>query len=71
MKRLKKKELLFLVNKFIEKAPISRNAKKHYQSFKIKSVKQSEIVPYQPKAFENPKVVGYKINYSRASKHFT
>ena len=34
-----------------------RNAKKHYQSFirkeNIKSVKQSKIITYQPKAFEN------------------
>ena len=42
MKRLKKKELLFLVNKFIEKAPNSRNAKKHYQSFKIKKTPESQ-----------------------------
>ena len=37
-----------------------RNAKEHYQSFlrkeNRKSVKQSEIISYQPKAFENPNI---------------
>ena len=32
MKRLKKKDLLLLVNKLKEKIPDSRNAKEHYQS---------------------------------------
>ena len=52
MKRLKK-DLLLLPNKLIEKIPDPRNAKEHYQSFirkkNRKSVKQSEIITYQPK----------------------
>ena len=58
MKRLKQKNLLLLANKLIEKIPDPRNAKEHYQSFirkkATKSVKQSEIITYQPKTFENP-----------------
>ena len=54
MKRLKK--ILWLANKFIEKIPDPRNAKQHYHSFlrreNIKSVKQSEIITNQPKAFD-------------------
>ena len=42
----------------------SRNAKEHYQSFSRqknrKSVKESEIITYQPKAFENPNIVDIK-----------
>ena len=56
IKRLKKKKvLLLLANKFIENISDPRNAKEHYQSFiiqkKRKSVKQSEIITYQPKTF--------------------
>ena len=44
----KKKKLLLLANKLIEKIPDPRSAKEHYQSFIrkkiIKSVKQSEII---------------------------
>ena len=46
MKRLKRKDLLLLTNKLIEKVPDRRNAKEHYESFlskkNKKSVKQSE-----------------------------
>ena len=53
--------MLWLSNKSIEKIPDSRNAKEHYQSFirkkNTKSVKQSEIITYQPKPFENPNIV--------------
>ena len=63
MKRLKK-DLLLLPNKLIEKIPDPRNAKEHYQSFirkkNRKSVKQSEIITYQPKSFENPSIVNIK-----------
>ena len=56
MKHLKKKDLLMLANKLIEKIPDPCNAKEHYQSFIRKkhriSVKQSEIIVYQPKTFE-------------------
>ena len=46
MKRLKKKYLLLLANKLMEKIPDSLNAKEHYHSFirkkNTKSVKQSK-----------------------------
>ena len=55
--KLLKKKTLLLANKLIGKITDPRNAKKHYQSFirkeNIKSVKQSKIITYQPKAFEN------------------
>ena len=64
MKRLKKKGLLLLANKLIEKIPDPRHAKEHYQSFitkkNTKSVKQSEIIPNQPNTFENPNIVHIK-----------
>ena len=64
MKRLKKKDLLLLANKLIEKIRDPRNAKEHYQSFirkkNTKSLKQSEIIAYQPKTFENPNIVDIK-----------
>ena len=48
----------------IEKIPDPCNAKEHYQPFikkkNRKSVKQSEIVTYQPKTFENPNIVDVK-----------
>ena len=50
--------------KQIEKIPDPCNAKEHYQSFikkkKRKSLKQSEIVTYQPKTFKNPNIVHIK-----------
>ena len=33
MKRLKKKDLMLLTNKLMEKIPDPRDAKEHYQSF--------------------------------------
>ena len=56
----REKKLLLLPNKFIGKLPDSYNTKEHYRSFlkkkkKKKSVKQAEIIAYQPKTFENPK----------------
>ena len=64
MKHLTKKDLLSLANKLIKNIPDPRNAKEHYQSFIIKknrkSVKQSEIITYQPKTFENPNIVDIK-----------
>ena len=60
MERLKKKMRLY-ANKLIEKIPDPRNGKEHYQSFirkkTTKSVKQSEIITYQQKTFENPNIV--------------
>ena len=64
MKRLKKTDLLFLANKFIGKISDRRNAKEHYQSFirkkNRKSVKQSKIITFQPKNFENPNIIDIK-----------
>ena len=39
MKRLKKKDLLLLATKLIEKIPDPHNAKEHYQSFVKKNTK--------------------------------
>ena len=48
----------------MEKIPDPRNAKEHYQSFirkkTTKSVKQSEMITYQTKTFENPNIVDVK-----------
>ena len=56
--------MLLLANKLIEKIPDPQNAKEHYQSFigkkNTKLVKQSEIISYQPKTFENPNIVDIK-----------
>ena len=64
MKQLKRKDLLLLANKLIEKVADPCNAKEHYQSFlrkrNIKSAKQSEIITYQPKTFENSNIVDIK-----------
>ena len=76
MKRLKRKDLLLLANKLIQKVPDPRNAKEHNESFlskkNRKSLKQLEIITYQPKIFdtvviksditEHPKL---HINYPR------
>ena len=55
---------MLLANKLIEKIPDLRNVEEHYQSFLIKkntkSVKKSEIMTYQPKAFENLDIVHIK-----------
>ena len=64
VKSLKEEYLLFLASKLTEKTPDSRNGKEHYQSFirkkNRKSVKQSEIITYQRKTFENPNIVDIK-----------
>ena len=56
IKCLKRKDLLLLANKLIEKLPDPRNAKEHYESFLRKKnrrkVKQSEIITYKPKTFD-------------------
>ena len=55
---------MLLANKLTEKLPDLRNAKEHYRSFirkkNIKSVKQSEIITYQPKACEKLNIVDMK-----------
>ena len=64
MKRLKNIYLLLLANKLIEAIPDPRYGKGNYQLFirkkSTKSVKQSEIITYQPKPFENPNIVDIK-----------
>ena len=56
MKRLKRKDLLLLANKLIEEVPDPRNAKEIYESFlrktNKKSIKQLQIITYQPKTFD-------------------
>ena len=63
MKHLKRKDLLLQANKW-KKIPDPCNAKEHYQSFlrnkNRRSVKQSEIIIYQPNTFENPNIVDMK-----------
>ena len=60
MKHLTKKDLLLLPNILIKNIPDPLNTKEHYQSFTIKknrkSVKQSEIITYQPKTLQNPNI---------------
>ena len=64
MKRLSKKNLLLVANKLTKNMPDPRNAEEQYQSFIIKknrkSVKQSEIITYVPRTFENPNIVEIK-----------
>ena len=68
MKRLTKKDLLFLATKLTEKIPDPGNAKEHYQSFirkkTKKSVKQSKIVNIKSVTTVHPKtskiIQGYK-----------
>ena len=61
---LEKKDLLLLGNKLIEKTLDRLNAKERYQSFirkkNTKSVKQSKIITYQSKTFENPNIADIK-----------
>ena len=53
---MKRKDLLLFANKLIEKVLDPPNAKEHFGSFlrkkNKKSVKQSEIITYQPKNFD-------------------
>ena len=70
-----KKDFLLLSTKLIEELPDPLNAKEHYQSFirkkNTKSVKQSNIITYQPKTFENPNIIDMKsvITEHRKSLH--
>ena len=72
MKHFKKKDLLLLANKLIEKISDPCNGKKHYQSFirmkNKKSIKRSEIITYQLKTFENPNIVDIKAIITEHSK---
>ena len=53
-----------LAKKLIEKIPDTRNGKEHYETFigkkNTKSVKQSEIITYQPKSFWKPRHCWFK-----------
>ena len=64
VKSSKKKDILLLARKLIETVRDALNAKEHYQSSMTKknrkSVKQSEIITYQPKTFKNPNTVDIK-----------
>ena len=61
MKILNNKDLLLISNKLMKIIPDLCNAKEHYKSFIIKenrkSVKQSEIISYQPRTFQNANTV--------------
>ena len=52
------------INKLIETVLGPRNAKKYHESFlkkkNRKSIKQSEIITYQPKTFQSPNIVDIK-----------
>ena len=56
LKSLKKERLFSFANKLIKYVADFRNAKEHYESFlrkkKRRSVKQSEVIKYQPKIFD-------------------
>ena len=75
MKRLNKKDLLLLANKLIRNIPDLCNAKEHYQSFIIKknrkSVKQSEIITYQPKTSDIADIKSIIIENPKTSHKFT
>ena len=51
---------MLLTNKLIKKIPDPCHAKEQYHSFitkkNTKSVKQSEIITYQPNLFQNPNI---------------
>ena len=53
-------KLVFLIEKILD----PQNAQGHYLSFMIKkntkSVKQSDIITYQVKAFKNPNIIDIK-----------
>ena len=73
MKHLKrKKDLLLLANKSIEKVPNHCNAKEHYESFlrkkNKKSVTQSEITTYEMKIFEKPSTVDIRSDITEHPK---
>ena len=60
------------VNKLIKEISDGCNTKVYYQSFirkkNRKSVKQSELITYQPKRFENPNTVDMKSIIKKHSK---
>ena len=74
MKHLKKKDLLLLAKKLIEKIPDPHNAKENYHSLirkrNRKSAKRSEVITCQPKTFENPNIVDIKSVITEHAKSF-
>ena len=74
MKSLKKKYLLLLAKKLIEKLPDSHNAKENYHSLirkrNRKPVKLSEIITCQPNIFGNPNIVDIKSVITEHPKTF-
>ena len=74
MKSLKKKYLLLLAKKLIEKLPDSHNAKENYHSLirkrNRKPVKLSEIITCQPNIFGNPNIVDIKSVITEHPKKF-
>ena len=69
MKHLKRKKLLLLANKLIEKLPDPGNAKEHYESSfrnkNTKSVKQSRIITYQPKTSDTADIKSVITGHSK------
>ena len=68
---MKRKYLLVLANKLIEKVPEPGDAKENYESFlrtkNRKSVKQSEITTYQPKTFDTVDIKSDITEHSKTS----
>ena len=66
--------MLLLANKLNEELLGSCNAKEHCESFirkkTTKSVKQSELIPYQQKSFKNPNIADIKSVTTEHSKIF-
>ena len=64
MKNQKKKYLLLLATKIIEKTPDASNAKDCYESFlrnkNKKLVKRPKIITQQPNTIENPNIIDIK-----------
>ena len=58
VKHLKRKDLLLLASKLIEKITDPHNAKEHYESFLKKKNRKSGK---QSKPFENPNIVDIKL----------
>ena len=75
MKQSKKKDLLLLANKLIEKIPDTVNAKEHYQSFirkkNNKLVKKTKNNYSSTKNFGNPNIVDIKSVITKTPKNVT
>ena len=71
VKRLKRKDLLLLTSMLKGKVPDPCNAKEHYESFlekkNRKSLKQSKIIPHQPKTFDTVDVKSNMAGHPKTS----